>query len=73
MAPWSWTIDVTETPKRMRWFAAQNPTSKWDCLYELTGDAFTLAFITAEVPPPAKLEPGPGITVYQFTRDTSAK
>ena len=70
---WTWTIDPTESPKRMKWVDKKNPATSWECVYELTGDTFKLGFVPPGQPTPATVEVTPGVTLYEMTRDTSEK
>jgi hypothetical protein len=71
---WTWTnLDPAATPKRVT-LTRQNGNGAYDCYYELTGDALTIAFITDKSQPvPERLGPARGLSVYPLTRDPSAK
>lgn len=64
---WTYTLDPTATPKRMRWVRADNPGTTFDCVYELTEDTLKLGFIVDGKPAPA-VAPGPTLTLYEMTR-----
>jgi len=65
---WTYTLDPTATPKRMKWVNDRG-NSTFDCVYELTGDMLKLGFIGGGKPAPAKVEPGPDLTLYEMTRE----
>jgi uncharacterized protein (TIGR03067 family) len=69
---WTYSLDTTTTPKRMRWQSRAGNTT-FDCAYELSGETFKLAFLTGNVKNPKTLEPGGGYTLYEMTRDKAAK
>ena len=72
---WTYTLDLTATPKRMQWVAAGNGGrgTAFDCVYEVSGDTFKLAFLTGNNKNPDKLEPGGGYTLYEMKREKPAK
>ena len=69
---WTFTLDPKATPKRMTWVSVQGNT-KFDCVYELSGDTLKVGFLSAGQSVPDKVEPGPSVTLYEMTRDKSAK
>ena len=69
---WTWTIDPEATPPRMQW-ATQPGRNDWDLVYEVDGDSLKVGFISKGAKPPAKVEPGDGLTLYVMTRDTPGK
>ncbi len=70
---WTWTLDPTETPKRMRWVHRTDPANIWKCVYELSGDTLKIGFVHAGTPIPTSFAPAPGVTLYELTRDTPGK
>lgn len=67
---WTYTLDLTTTPKRMKWVAAgAGRGTPFDCAYEVSGDTFKLAFLTGNNKSPEKLEPGGGYTLYEMKRE----
>jgi uncharacterized protein (TIGR03067 family) len=69
---WKWTLDPAAAPPAMRWNRAVGG-SDWECVYELSGDTLKVGFIGKGSARPEKVEPGPSLTLYEMTRDTSAK
>ena len=65
---WTFTLDPKATPKRMKWLSALGRGVAFDCIYELSGDAFKLGFLAAGKPVPDNVEPGPNVTLYEMTR-----
>ena len=70
---WTWALVAGDAPKRMRWVAKTKGQTDFDCVYELDGDTLKFGFITSGQKPPAKVEPGPGLTLYELTRDPAGK
>ena len=69
---WTWTIDPDASPPGMRW-ASNGGRNNWDCVYELSGDTLKVGFISSGAKRPEKVEPGASLTLYEMTRDTTAK
>ena len=69
---WTFTLDPTASPKRMNW-VAKGGGSKWVCVYEVAGDTLKVGFVAQNVEPPATVEPGPTLTLYEMTRMPDSK
>lgn len=72
---WTWAVtDPKATPRRARINRAENPSAGYDCVYEWTGGGLKFALIlSAQQPPPAKVEKLPGLEYHELTREPSAK
>lgn len=68
---WTYTLDSTTTPKKVKLTTADGKQN-YDCIYELDGDSLKFAFVLG-AKDPKKVEAGPGLQLYEQTRDTSAK
>ena len=68
---WTYTLDPTTSPKQVRLTTADGKTS-YNCIYDLEGDSLKLVFVLG-VKDPKKVEAGPGLQLYEQTRDTSPK
>lgn len=68
---WTYTLDPIATPKTMKLTTAKGKETH-DCIYELDGDGLKIAFVLG-AKDPKKVEAGPGLQLYEQTRDTSAK
>ena len=62
----TYSIDQTETPRRMKW--ASGPNNDWQCVYELDGDKLLLGFVEPRTELPKTIEPAHNLTLYTFTR-----
>lgn len=69
---WIVTLDPNASPPGMRWVNSGG-RNNWDCVYELCGDTLKVGFISAGAKRPEQVEPGENLTLYEMTRDTSAK
>lgn len=71
---WTYTLDPTSTPKRMKLATVGRPkAAEYDCVYALDGDRLKLAFTLGAKQLHEKWEETPGLQLYDQTRDTSAK
>ncbi len=68
---WTYTLDTTVTPKRVL-LTGKADQKSFECVYELDGDGLKIAFVLG-AKDPKKVEAGPGLQLYEQTRDTSAK
>jgi uncharacterized protein (TIGR03067 family) len=68
---WTWTLDPTATPKRMKLTRAVG-SGVYDCIYELDGDGLKIAFVLG-AKDPQKVEAAPGLQLYEQTRDSSSR
>lgn len=70
---WTWAIEDTERlPKRMKLTRAGGRNESYVCVYELDGDALKIGFVVGGQVP-ENVEAGPGVQLYEQTRDTSSK
>lgn len=70
---WTWAIEETDRlPKRIKLTRAGGGNESYVCIYELDGDGLKIAFIVG-AKDPQKVEAGPGLQLYEQTRDTSNK
>jgi len=71
---WTWTnLDPKTTPKRVT-LTRTVGSGTYDCIYELNGDGFKLAFIIDKTRPlPDKLAAAPGLSFYDLAREKPAK
>ncbi len=66
---WTYTLDPTTTPKRMTWVGAGTGNNvTFQCVFEVSGDTMKLGFIGNGKTAPAKVEPGPDLTLYEMKR-----
>lgn len=69
---WTYTLDPTTTPKRMKLATADGKNS-YDCVYSLDADRLKLAFTLGVKQFHEKWEETPGLQMYDQTRDLTAK
>ena len=69
----SWSIDPTTTPKTLHWVNNGGGRANYECVYELNGDTLQLGFLTKPDQRPPRVEPTPGVTLYEMTRNPTAK
>lgn len=72
---WTWAIDPDEsTPRRIRLKEDHGRRERYDCAFELDGDALKFAFLHRVKEMPEKLDASvAGLELYDLTRDTPAK
>lgn len=70
---WTWVLEETERlPKRMKLTRAGGGNESYVCVYELDGDGLKIGFVVGGQVP-EKVETGPGVQLYEQSRDTSSK
>ena len=58
----------------MKWAGAGTGNAgTFDCVYEVSGDTFKLAFLTGNNKNPDKLESNAGYTLYEMKREPAGK
>ncbi len=62
------TLDPTATPKRMPWRDKGGADARYECVYQFTAGGLTISIPHDHKQPPASVEPGPRVTVYEFKR-----
>ena len=61
-------IDPAATPRRMSWQNPKTREAQYECVYQIAAGRLTVAIPHDHKTPPASLEIGPQVTVFEFKR-----